>query len=117
MKNMLLTVLFAGLLTGTAMAEEKASSGMPPLPTKAEGCSMPPHTTTFSFWDSCTNVSLDGCTLKADCREVNGKMRATTFDMSKFDQCYSDIFAGRNLVNDNGRLCCGYSGTKTICGT
>lgn len=59
-------------------------------------------------------MMLDGCTLKADCREANGKMRATTFDMSKFDQCHSDIFAGRNFVNDNGKLCCGYSGT--ICG-
>jgi hypothetical protein len=118
MKNLLLSVLFAGLLVGPAMAEDKASGEMPPLPTQAAGsCSLPPHTTTFSFWNSCNNVVLDGCTLKADCQEANGKFRATTFDMSKFDQCHSDFFAGRNLVNDNGRLCCGYAGTKKICGT
>lgn len=118
MRNLLLSVVFAGLLAGPALAEEKASSGMPPLPTKSvEGCSLPPRTTTFSFWNTCSNVVLEGCTLKADCREANGRMRATTFDLSKFDQCHSDFFAGRNLVNDNGKLCCGYAGTKIICGT
>ena len=118
MKSLLLSVLFAGLLVGPAIAEENASGGMPPLPTKAvDGCSLPPHTTAYTFWDSCSNVVLDGCTLKADCREANGKTRATTFDLSKFNQCHSDIFGGRNLVNDNGKLCCGYAGTKMICGT
>lgn len=118
MKTLLLSVLLAGLCVGSAIAEEKGGDEMPPLSTKsADACSLPPHTTTFSFWNSCSNVTLDGCTLKADCREANGKMRATTFDMSKFGQCYSDIFAGRNLVNENGRLCCGYAGTKKICGT
>ncbi|WP_313917675.1 hypothetical protein [Tahibacter sp.] len=118
MKNLLLSVMVAGLLVGPAIAEEKATGGMPPLSTTAvDGCSLPPHTTTFSFWNSCSNVVLDGCTLKADCREANGKTRATTFDMSKFDQCHSDFFGGRNLVNDNGKLCCGYAGTKIICGT
>ncbi|WP_257385794.1 CVNH domain-containing protein [Tahibacter caeni] len=118
MKTLLLSVLFAGLLVGPAIAEEEAGGEMPPPFAKAaNGCSLPPHTTTFSFWNSCSNVVLEGCTLKADCREANGKTRATTFDMSKFDQCYSDFFAGRNLVNNNGKLCCGYAGTKMICGT
>jgi hypothetical protein len=118
MKTLLLIVLFTGLLARPAVAEEKASGEMPPLPTAAsDGCSLPPHTSAFTFWDSCSNVKLEGCTLMADCRERNGKTRATSFDMSKFDQCHSDIFGGRNLVNDNGKLCCGYAGTKTICGT
>jgi hypothetical protein len=37
--------------------------------------------------------------------------------MGTFGKCYSDFFAGRNLVNLDGRLCCGYAGTPLICGT
>lgn len=83
----------------------------------ASACALPPKTTQFSFWSSCKDVAMNGCTLDANCRKADGQWRKATFDMSQFPQCYSDFFGGRNLVNSNGTLCCGYAGTPQICGT
>jgi len=118
MKALIALMVLCCLLVGTAVAEDTQIEGLPALSTAVtDGCALPPKTTQFSFWSSCSGVQLDGCTLKAECRMRNGQQRAATFDMSKFPQCYSDFFGGRNLVNDNGRLCCGYAGTPVICGT
>ncbi|SDY90189.1 CVNH domain-containing protein [Lysobacter sp. yr284] len=83
----------------------------------ASACALPPKVDPFTFWDSCKDVRMNGCTLEANCRKADGSWRNATFDMNKFPQCYSDFFGGRNLVNRNGTLCCGYAGTPQICGT
>lgn len=96
-------------------ADKAAGSAFPQ--TAASACSLPPKRDPFTFWDSCNNVRMNGCTLEASCRKRDGNYRNTSFDMNKFGQCYSDFFGGRNLVNQNGTLCCGYAGTPQICGT
>ncbi|HEY1139717.1 MAG TPA: hypothetical protein VGE88_05875 [Lysobacter sp.] len=123
MKRLTLIVassLFAvATIAPVAQAQQKSAPGKPSLLPKAaaSACQLPPKTTQFSFWQTCQNVQLNGCTLQASCRMMDGASRNATFDMSVFPQCYSDFFGGRNLVNNNGKLCCGYAGTPVICGT
>jgi hypothetical protein len=120
-----LSLILASLLliaAGIAAAAEPPSKAPAKLTdafpqVTATTCALPPKTTQYSFWQSCNDVSMNGCTLQASCRMANGNWRKATFDMSKFGQCYSDPFGGRNLVNSNGTLCCGYAGTPQICGT
>ncbi|GAB3092838.1 hypothetical protein [Lysobacter terrae] len=102
-----------------AQAGQKAAAQKPSLLPKAaaSACQLPPKTTQFSFWQTCQNVQMNGCTLQASCRTMDGTWRNATFDMNVFPQCYSDFFGGRNMVNNNGKLCCGYAGTPVICGT
>ena len=101
---------------GPPVKPAEAAKSAPPKPT-ADACALPPRTTQFSFWQSCQNVTLNGCTLQASCQMANQTWRNATFDMSQFPNCYSDFFGGRNLYNNNGTLCCGYAGTPVICGT
>jgi hypothetical protein len=106
------------LASASVLAQGSAAPGDAPYPKPApNACSLPPKTSPFTFWDSCRNVRMDACTLRAQCRTRDGNWRDTSFNMAIFDQCHSDFFGGRNLVNDNGKLCCGYAGTKIICGT
>ncbi|TLY50115.1 MAG: hypothetical protein E6K53_11650 [Gammaproteobacteria bacterium] len=93
-----------------------AATSAPPKPT-ADACKLPPKTTVFTFWQSCKNVTLNGCTLQASCQTASQTWRNTTFDMSQFPNCYDAPIDGRNLSNNNGTLCCGYAGTPQICGT
>src|SRR5262245_57191492 len=79
-------------------------------------CTLPPKHTQYSFWQTCTNVSLNSCTLQASCQMANGQSRNATFDTNQVPQCPSDWFYGTNLYNNNGYMCCGYAGEKNICG-
>ena len=58
----------------------------------AQAQSVPPG----SYLNSCTNVRVEGRTLKALCRAANGQQVPTEY--GEIDNCRNDI------VNENGRL-------------
>jgi len=60
----------------------------------AQAQSVPPG----SYLNSCTNVRVEGRTLKALCRAANGQQVPTEY--GEIDNCRNDI------VNENGRLNC-----------
>lgn len=81
-----------------------------------ESCQLPPKGPYFTFWKTCTNVKMDGCTLHATCEVGNSSnKREATFDMSKFNQC-PENWGNRNLTNNFGKLCCNWAGQKAMCG-
>jgi hypothetical protein len=81
-------------------------------------CQLPPKTTQYSFYQTCTGVALDSntCIISASCKMMNGQPRAATFDTHLVPSCPSDFFAGKTLYNNNGYMCCNYAGQPTICG-
>jgi cytoskeletal protein RodZ len=114
-------------------APSAKSQTFPPAPSKSKkaaskgkskaaagnwgACQLPPQTTQYSFWQSCTNVALNSCTLNATCQMANGQSRAASFDTNLAPKCPTDYpFQGNNLVNNNGYLCCGYAGMGGFCG-
>lgn len=120
MKRVLIAV--ASLTAFSCLAAEPPAKPAAAVSTElpkatAYTCALPPHTAPFTFWDTCQNVTLNGCTLAASCKTANGAWRNATFDMNQFPNCYDAWIDGRNLANLDGKLCCGYAGTPTICGT
>jgi hypothetical protein len=79
-------------------------------------CTLPPNNTQFSFWQTCSNVTLNSCTINASCKMANGQSRAATFDTNMVPQCPSDPIFGKTLANTNGYMCCGYAGGPPMCG-
>lgn len=116
-------ILFAAItmITFSAVAQKPAAPGQPTTglvpKAAASACALPPRTTPFTFWQSCDNVRMNGCTLEARCQQKNRNVHDATFDMTIFPSCYSDPLGGRNMYNADGKLCCGYAGKPIICGT
>jgi hypothetical protein len=80
-------------------------------------CTLPPQAYPFTFWQTCSGVTLNGCTINATCQTANGQSRAASFDTNLAPQCPSAPWYGQNLVNSNGQLCCGWAGMgNPICG-
>jgi hypothetical protein len=115
---------------GTTAQPKTAAAGksqtLPPVPPKPKKgakktnsksaavqwapCTLPPQTQPFTFWQTCTNVTLNSCTINASCKMATGQSRAATFDTNLVPQCPSAALAGKNLYNNNGTMCCGWAG-------
>lgn len=112
------------LTVASSLANEESEAAAVKTKSDVSACKIPKQDLNYiTFQKTCKNIHLKGCIVDAECQKRDGSWRETDgFDVRWLNkgnspQCHQNLLTPPNMVNEDGKICCGYAGTPQLCGS